>query len=146
MRDPKKAFQKMVQALKPSGSLHLLTYPKPSPYWECLDEILAEEQWRPFSKQSASSSILTADGYRAIARELGLIVESTLEEKVDSYPSVEALIAYIKGWIHCYLPLPKRLEAQFLKEIGERVKERSLVKGEGVLLPYNEFVLRGYLK
>lgn len=144
MRDPKKAFQKMVQALKPSGSLSILTYPKPSIWWECLDETLAQAHWRPFSNQSASSTILTADGYRAIVRELGLTVESTLEEKVDRYPSVEAVIAYTQGWIHCYLPLPEKLQAQFLKEASERAKRH--MKGGEIHLPYNELALRGEFK
>lgn len=140
MRDPKRAFQKMAQALKPSGSLYLLTYPKPSPWWKCLDETLAEEEWRPFSNQSASTTILTAEGYRTLLTDLGLRVEGKVEKKVDIYPSAEELIAYAQGWIHCYLPLPEKLQAQFLKEAAERAK-RYMKRGE-IHLPYNELALR----
>jgi len=49
--------------------------------------------------------------------KMGLKIDQySLGEEIAIYPSDEALSNYVKGWLNCYIPLPKEYENTFLKK------------------------------
>lgn len=144
IRDPWKAIHNLADSLKPNGTLLILTYPKESPYWQFLEESIKEERFHSYADQSAYQTILTTSEYQAILEHEGLVIEECcLEEKVAVNTSSAALIAYMKGWLNCYLPLPRALENSFLQRAAEKARLYSLTKNsEEIQLPYLKLTLK----
>lgn len=144
IRDPKKALQRIYEALKPGGTLYILTYPKESTYWKFLDETLEEKSLHAFKEQSALKTILPTQDYKKILENLGFFIEScSLHNHLASYHSQQELIDYIKGWLHCFVPLPKNLENLFLNQACQIASARYLsVSSQKIHIPYSKLTIK----
>lgn len=144
VRNPIKAIHHFAAALKPNGSLFVLTYPKESPYWAFLEQTAMKSRWQSYIERSAYQTMLTSAEYTKIIENSGLVVEEhSLEEKIATYTSSVDLIAYVKGWLNCYLPLPQGLDDAFLQEAAEAARCYSLVQdSEEIQLPYLKLILK----
>ncbi len=141
IRDSKRAIYNMAAALRPGGTLFILTYPQESPYWRFLEE--TTEEWLLYRERSAFKTILTAREYRELVEEAGLEIQSSsLEEKIATYATREELKDYIKGWLNCYLTLPEELTNDFLEKAVERASVHSLnKKRQEIQIPYCKLVI-----
>lgn len=132
IRDPQRAIERMASSLNPGGALYILTYPKESPYWNFLEKALQE--FMP-SCTSAYQTMRTTVEYTALLEQAGLsVVESTLTEEVAFYDSPESLMAYIRGWLGCYVALPEAKQEVFL--------QRAANHAESLHLPYLKWLCK----
>ncbi len=145
VRDPKKAIANCTATLKPGGTLYILTFPRESTYYKFLEKTLEQEEWSRFSSLSAKSTILPALEYKALIEKCGFTIDTfSLEKKIATYHSKEHLMAYIKGWLPCYLPLPSLLEEAFLHSAAANALFFSLSKEE-IQLPYYRLIIKATL-
>lgn len=144
IHNPKKALQHIYEALKPGGTLLIITYPKESPYWKFLENTLEEEKLKSFKPQSASKTIFSTPEYKGMLKKLGFSVDyCLLEDNLASYGSSKELCDYIKGWLHCFVPLPSALENTFLNEASKMASAQYLdTSSKEIRIPYSKLVLK----
>lgn len=134
IKTPKQTLKRLVSFLKPNGTLLILTYPKESPYWQFLEKTIHETRWLPYAHLSAYKTILSTQEYLQTIEDIGLKIEShSLEEKIATSFSSEELYNYIKGWLKCYIRLPKHLENAFLETAVKNAQRYSLTKDNSTI-------------
>lgn len=140
----KKALQSIYEALKPGGTLLILTYPKESLYWKFLENTLETERLKPFKSQSASQTILSTPEYKKILEEIGFSVDCcSLEDNLATYETSKGLSDYIKGWLHCFVPLPSALENIFLNEASKIASAQYLdTNSKDIRIPYSKLIIK----
>lgn len=144
IRNPKKALQRIYEALKPGGTLLVLTYPKESPYWKLLENTLEKESLKSFKPQSASKTIISSLEYKKMLEELGFSVDCcSLEDNLAAYETSKELSDYIKGWLHCFVPLPSTLESIFLNEASKIASAQYLdTSSKEICIPYSKLIIK----
>lgn len=143
VREPKKALNLMCKSLKPGGNLLILTYLKESAYITFFEKIL-EEKLPSYKKQSAARTMLSIEEYKDILESHGMVLEEFRPEwRFSKYKNTEALKAYVKGWLNCYVPLPTELQDPFLEMAAERSFSESVnpTKDE-IVLPYQLLAIK----
>lgn len=131
VRNPTLALKKMASYLKPGGSIVLLLIPKDSPFHHVLYEMVFDPRWKQYGFFSAASTTLRAEEYRKILEKEGLTtMQFSLENRSFSYRDEETLIAYFRGWIKSYIPLPAESRELFLKEVAQKARILSPTKDQ----------------
>jgi ubiquinone/menaquinone biosynthesis C-methylase UbiE len=142
VREPKKALNAMCEFLKPGGVLLILTYLKESAYINFLEKTL--EKFPSFKSQSAALTMLSIEEYKNILNSHDLDIQTFLPEwRVSKYKDTSDLKAYLKGWLNCYVPLPKELQEIFLNSAVENSLSESISqKNEEIALPYQLLAIK----
>lgn len=142
VREPKKALNLMCQSLKPGGTLLILTYLKASSYILFLEKTL--DEYPDYKNLSAPRTMLSTEEYREAITSNGLILnEFRPEWRFSNYNNLEEIKAYIKGWLGCYVPLPKDLQETFLqKAVVNSQHENISTKKNEIVLPYQVLAIK----
>lgn len=121
VRDLAQAFRHIRRALKPEGRFIAVTYPKDSPYWASFFNLVAREQWKHLSQESACQSWLSLDEYKALIHQTGLQIIQYEEHLQEAFYSDKAALSeYIRGWLPCFASFSSEDEQQaFLSELVE---------------------------
>ena len=142
VRQPAEAISRMVHHLNPDGTLIILTFPNESPYYQIFTEALQEPRFKDFSSSSASETLLSIDEHREALTQAGLDIELfKVENNQVHYESSQAFIDYVKGWLPCWVDLPEKLQAPYLRRVADLAKMKWS-ENEGIATPYTMISLR----
>lgn len=140
IRDPRRAIDRMCKALKPGGTLLILTYLKESGYITFLEKTLKE--YPDFFSLSAARTMLSAKEYEeALLSHRMILEEFRLEWRHSNYKTPEDLKSYLKGWLNCYVPLPSPLQESFLNKAILKSRLVSVTSKE-ITIPYQVLAIR----
>ena len=137
------ALRHMTEALKENGKLLILTFPKCSPYYSVLEEVIYSPKWAAYADAAVCKHWVPAEKYPEIAQELGLreLYLETLSE-VAFYKDKQDFKDYVKGWLPCLISIPEELQEAFLEDIAVNAQQQYGTEGEpGFGLPYNKIVM-----
>jgi ubiquinone/menaquinone biosynthesis C-methylase UbiE len=142
VREPKKALDLMCKALKPGGSLLILTYLKESAYITFLERAL--EEYSSYKELSAARTMLSIEEYKHTLQSHGLELDEFRPEwRFSKYKDTEDLKAYMKGWLNCYVPLPIDLQDSFLdKAVAISHSESASPSKDEIALPYQLLAIK----
>ncbi len=146
VREPRKALSLMCKALKPGGTLVILTYLKASSYITFLEKTL--EEFPAYKESSAARTMLSIEEYKEVLLSHGLILEEFRPEwRFSKYKNTEELKAYLKGWLGCFVPLPEELQEPFLeKATAYSHSENISPEKNEIILPYQLLAIRACYK
>lgn len=142
VKDGKVVLSKLADLLSPDGNLLILAYPKESPYHHLIQETL--NRYPEYVQDSAYHSMLTISDYYLALTQSGLDI-TTFEVKnmTASYSSNKEIKDFIRGWLHCFVPLPKELEESFLElAIKNSVNYQIDKKDSKIHLPYTLLLIK----
>ncbi|MBJ7450297.1 MAG: methyltransferase domain-containing protein [Parachlamydiales bacterium] len=132
MQNPITTLQTSSQFLKTNGDLLLITFPQESPYWQFIDDALAQHSIESFRKQ-----MLTTD---QIAKELECLnlknVEVLKEIRLSIYEDITKLKNYIRGWISYYAPIEENDIDSFLDNSINKSAQKFLQPDNTYCIPY----------
>lgn len=144
VRKAKKALKVMCKTLKNNGRIFILTYSNNTPYAELFDTVL-KKHFSSFRKFSAANTMLSEEEYMQTLVTEGMKLEEVCSKEIlYKYDSKEDLKNYVKGWLNCYVPLPKHLQNAFL----EKVADESLFFNVGnsdkeIIIPHKSLIIKG---
>lgn len=140
VREPAKALDLMCRYLKPGGILLILTYLKESAYITFLEKTLS--RYPSCQALSAAHTMLSSEEYKNVLLSHGFELEEFCSKwKFSRYEDKEALKGYLRGWLNCYVPLPKELEEEFLEQAANESLLVSTNPNE-IVLPYQVLTIR----
>lgn len=142
--DKRKAFQGMLDALVPGGSLHILMGSKEGGFGDRMVEISNDERWKKYTSQATTPGSVTASDCRTLLEELGAAVHfCEVRERTAEFSGREDFKAFISIWIDYYLPLPDELREEYLNMVVDYVVEQSVDKEGGQIhLPFKGLVIK----
>ncbi|MCH9625080.1 MAG: hypothetical protein S4CHLAM123_02470 [Chlamydiales bacterium] len=109
-----------------------------------MESTLEEERLKSFKPQAASKTILSTPEYKKMLKELGFSVDyCSLEDNLATYETSKELNDYIKGWLHCFVPLSSALENIFLNEASKIASAQYLDTGsKEIRIPYSKLIIK----
>lgn len=144
IRDPRKAFQNVFNSLNMEGCFLLLAYPRESPYCQFLETTLQENPWHSYEKKSSLNTVLFSQNYRRLLEDLGFSIDGwSLTEEISIYNTGEDLYNYVKGWLHCLIPISGTSEDAFLKRAVEHAMTQYFDKNsQTIRIPYLKLMIQ----
>ncbi|MBI5273894.1 MAG: methyltransferase domain-containing protein [Chlamydiales bacterium] len=141
--DQEKAFNNMVNALKPNGKLIIITPPKESCDWVYYEKALDDPRWNAFKSRSAYNKMLSIDDYKELILKNHLtIIKFQNEKHFYTQKNLEDFKEYVKSWFFCYLILPESLLDQYLEVLAQCAKEYFLPNNDGAFaIPYDALTM-----
>lgn len=131
VRDPVKALKNMFRQLHDEGVLWVLTFPEESLYWRFLEEVVVEPLFDQFSQDCAVHSILRVAEFQKTLQEMDAYVKMfDLQDRIATYHDEDGLREYIKGWLVCFVPLPRYLWDPFLDLCVKKARRYMIDKGD----------------
>lgn len=119
VKDAKMALELMCKYLKPGGALLILTYPNDTPYALIFDKVV-KEYFPSFKNVSAANTMLSIEQHKEILISNNIELDTFLTKEIFfEYCNVDELKDYVKGWLHCYIPLPENLYELFLEKLAQ---------------------------
>ncbi|WP_119344048.1 class I SAM-dependent methyltransferase [Facilibium subflavum] len=93
-------FKKIHSLLEKDGKFLIVTYPKESPYWVPIIDLLKKESWASWLDKSIYKHWITSEQYAKIINDnsLSIIKTDASIEEIPYYSSGE-YIRYLKGWL-----------------------------------------------
>ncbi len=143
VRESELAFQKMREALVPGGRLLFVTYPKESPYYVMIHEVLQREKWRDYALKSDSFNMMSLADYQSFSSQFNVLHEECVDEFAP-YISLEDYKAYVRGWLGCLVDIPSPLDDEFLEEVAQHAVASFKGNEMGFKAPYKR--LTAYLE
>jgi len=143
VREPRKALDLMCKSLKSGGELLILTYLKESAYISFFEKTL-DKKFPSYKGQSAARSMLSIKEYQEVLESNRMKLEVFRPEwRFSKYKNVEALKAYIKGWLNSYVSLPLALHDTFLEIAAEESFSESVAHTKDeIVLPYQLLAIK----
>lgn len=143
VREPSLALRNFYRALKPQGRALILAFPKEGPNHDYLYDTLAEPQWAPYRAFAAANSWRSVAEYQELAKQAGFeVIHTETCEREVLYENKEAVRAYMRGWIHCFLPVSETLTEAFIEDSLRHLPAHSTDYGDGRIgLTYYTFTL-----
>ncbi len=89
----------------------MLTFPKESPYYRILEEVIDSPKWQKYADLSACKHWVSSEEYKRIAHDLKVkeIYLQTFHESA-TYQDKNHFKDYIKVCLPCLIPLPEGLQ------------------------------------
>lgn len=142
IRKPKQALNRLSKLLKPRGNILILTYLKESAYVEFLEKTL--ENFPAYKKLSAARTMLTQEEHRSFLESNGLQIQIfEVRDLVSCYSTKEDLRNYLKGWLESYVPIPQKLENEFLDQAVQNSLSFSIHPDNSLIkLPYKALIIK----
>ncbi|MDA0911573.1 MAG: class I SAM-dependent methyltransferase [Proteobacteria bacterium] len=93
-------FKKVHDLLEKDGRFLIVTYPKESPYWSPIIDLLKKASWVSWLDKSIYKYWVTSEQYAKIINDnsLSIIKSNSSIEEIPYYNSDE-YISYLKGWL-----------------------------------------------
>ncbi|MBK2275881.1 class I SAM-dependent DNA methyltransferase [Francisella philomiragia] len=95
-----KIFSKIYDLLEPNGKFLIITYPKESPYWIPIVDLLSTDKWKIWKDLSILKYWLTTDEYVNVIKcnNLKVIHCNSSIENIH-YKNKNEYTNYLKGWL-----------------------------------------------
>lgn len=144
VQDKRKAFQGMMDALVPGGTLHVLMGSKEGGFGNSMVEIGNDERWNKYFSKATTPGSVSAPECRQLLEECGAQVDlCEVRESIACFDGKEDFAAFISIWIDYYTPLPDGLREEYLNLVVDRVAELTLKKEEQrIYLPIKGLVIK----
>lgn len=98
--DLKNVFSKINHLLCDHGKFLIITYPKESPYWTPIIDLLNSDKWEEWKHSSIANFWITTDEYIKIINNNNLkLLKCDASIELVSYSDKSEYINYIKGWL-----------------------------------------------
>lgn len=136
-------LQILHSALRPSGQLWAVIFPKCSPDWDPLLTVLAQPEFSAYNTpDSASQHWLTVADYEVCCAAVGFSeVSAEVSMETAEYADIDAYFAAVKAWLPRLVNLPAEQVDPFLLALGRVILERYGQADDMLSIPYKQLVL-----
>lgn len=135
-------FYKIQTLLKENGKFLIVTYPKESPYWSPIINLLKQSSWRCWLNESIYKDWVPSNTYKEIILNSGLsLCKFDTSIETITYNSAREYIDYIKGWLPLMFNNDKFPIHRFIVELVDSIWGNE--KEKSINISYKKLVLYG---